>query len=433
VAGHDLEGLTAVAPTDLNRAAEKYLASGRCVLPALRAEKRPAVRGRWEPYKTRLPTAAELRAWFANAQDGLCLVCGAVSGNLEMIDFDFAGELFEPWKARVESASPGLLDRLAVEATPSSGRHAAYRCEADVCGNLKLAQRRRPVADDEVRLDAAGREVVILGGKEYAIRTDAGCRRHVILTLIETRGEGGLFLCDPTEGYDLIQGDLCDLPVLTADERDILLQAAWELNEYVPPVVNGPRPTPGGNGAPLSAPCSNISPPAAQPAKNSPIAAHNADRGPVSADSPHRPGDDFNARGDVRDVLQQHGWSLARAGENEYWRRPGKASGWSATLKDRVFYVFSSNAAPFEHDRAYSPLAVYNTYEDINDGSGTEGNGVDLADLKDPEYLPVPVGTPVWLREAITGAGGTEMLFHFTNEVLGDDNRSSSSSSSSCP
>jgi len=74
---------------------------------------------------------------------------------------------------------------------------------------------------------------------------------------------------------------------------------------------------------------------------------------------------------------------------------------------------------------------AWNTYEDINTGSGTEGNGVDLADLKDPEYLPVPVGTPVWLHEAITGAGGTEMLFHFTNEVLGDDNRSLSSSSSS--
>ena len=32
-------------------------------------------------------------------------------------------------------------------------------------------------------------------------------------------------------------------------------------------------------------------------------------------------------------------------GENEYWRRPGKDKGWSATLKDRVFYVFSSSAA----------------------------------------------------------------------------------------
>ena len=29
---------------------------------------------------------------------------------------------------------------------------------------------------------------------------------------IETRGEGGLFLCSPTDGYDLVQGDLTDVP-----------------------------------------------------------------------------------------------------------------------------------------------------------------------------------------------------------------------------
>ena len=54
-----------------------------------------------------------------------------------------------------------------------------------------------------------------------------------------------------------------------------------------------------------------------------------------------RPGDDFNQRGDVRAVLAQAGWTLAREGSNEYWRRPGKDSGWSATLRDRVFYVFT--------------------------------------------------------------------------------------------
>ena len=57
--------------------------------------------------------------------------------------------------------------------------------------------------------------------------------------------------------------------------------------------------------------------------------------------------------------LQRHGWALAKAGDNEYWRRPGKTSGWSATLKDGVFYVFSSSAAPFEQNRAYSPFSVY--------------------------------------------------------------------------
>jgi hypothetical protein len=81
--------------------------------------------------------------------------------------------------------------------------------------------------------------------------------------------------------------------------------------------------------------------------------------GPVAASTANRPGDDFNNRGDVRAVLLQHGWVLTKPGDNEHWRRPGKTCGMSATLKDRVFYVFSSNAAPFEPHHAYSPFAVY--------------------------------------------------------------------------
>ena len=143
------------------------------------------------------------------------------------------------------------------------------------------------------------------------------------LTLIETRGEGGLFLCAPTPGYELIQGDFTELPVLTETERELLLEAAWALNQYVPDVVVGP-PT-------------------------------------VSAtDAEGRPGDDFNKRGDIRELLQRHGWSPVKTvGENEYWRRPGKTSGWSATLKGNVFYVFSGSASPFEQDRAYVPFSVF--------------------------------------------------------------------------
>jgi len=68
---------------------------------------------------------------------------------------------------------------------------------------------------------------------------------------------------------------------------------------------------------------------------------------------------DFNERGDVGAILAANGWVKVRGGANEYWRRPGKPSGWSATLKDRVLYVFSSNASPFEPNRAYSPFAVF--------------------------------------------------------------------------
>ncbi|MFW5698703.1 MAG: BT4734/BF3469 family protein, partial [Planctomycetota bacterium] len=72
-----------------------------------------------------------------------------------------------------------------------------------------------------------------------------------------------------------------------------------------------------------------------------------------------RPGDDFNQRGELPDLLMHHGWTLDRDGPNQHWCRPGKTGGTSATLKDGVFYVFSSAAPPFEPNQAYGPFAVY--------------------------------------------------------------------------
>ena len=265
-------------------AAKEYRAAGLCALPAVRSEKRPAIAA-WKPYQSRLPTEAELGAWFTNGCDAVCLVAGSVSGHLELIDFDRGGELFDAWAAAIPAE---LLVKLVLETSQSGGSHVIYRCQAQVCGNLKLSQ---------------------------------GQRDGTLVTLIETRGEGGLFLCAPTPGYQLTQGTLVQAPVLTSDERDSLLEAARTLNEFVPEPVE--------HGSPGSSP---------------------PDR---------RPGDDFNERGDVRDLLQRHGWQLVRSGDNEYWRRPGKQQGWSASLKDGVLYVFSSNAAPFEPQRAYSPFSIY--------------------------------------------------------------------------
>ena len=292
-----------------------YQQAGLCVLPALRDEKRPGL-PRWKNFQKRLPTEQEIVSWFRDA-DAACLITGAVSGNLEMIDFDLGGELFEPWAERVRQQSPALLERLVIERSQSGGRHVVYRCVEPICGNLKLAQRLIITPDDQP---------VVTAGKTFRPRK-RGDQYQVNISLIETRGEGGLFLCDPTPGYELLQGQFEELPVLTAEERNALLDAAWSLNESSEG-MSIPSPT-------------------------------------ESLDT--RPGDDFNARGDVRAILKQHGWTLVRGGENEHWRRPGKDSGWSATLKDGVFYVFSSNADPFEPNRGYSPFAVYATLEHNGD------------------------------------------------------------------
>lgn len=291
----------------LQHASLDYLSCGLSVLPALVDEKRPALAG-WKQYQKRLPTQKQIEAWFAEAT-GLCVLTGSVSGNLEMIDFDHEGELFISWCSLVEADLPGLLERLVIERSQSGGRHVIYRSQSAVSGNRKLAQR---------QVEVESSDPVTIAGKRYVPRR-VGAKHIVTFTLIETRGEGGLFLCAPTPGYELEQGFLSDIPTISDAERSVLIAAACSLNESLPAVSQIPKSVLG-------------------------------DR---------RPGDAFNEHGDVRELLSRHGWVLVSGGENEHWRRPGKTVGCSATLRDRVFYVFSSNAAPFEPDRAYAPFTVY--------------------------------------------------------------------------
>ena len=272
--------------------AKAYLMAGLSVLPANKAQKRPRL-PRWNEFQTRLPTEEEVRRWFAEPREAQCLVCGKVSGNLEVIDFDNHGELYSKWKDAIPN---DLLERLVIEQTQSDGYHVAYRFQDEVCGNMKLAE---------------------------------GERDGKMTTLIETRGKGGLILCAPSDGYTLVQGDYTALPVLTGKERETLLTAAWQMNEKPEPGM--PKPS-----------------------------------GCPDEYFENRPGDDFNVRGDVRAVLQKHGWTSlgVQPDGNEHWRRPGKTEGSnSATLKDGVFYVFSSNAAPFESEHGYSPFHVYSLLE----------------------------------------------------------------------
>ena len=288
----------------------QYLASGLSVLPADRLRKCPSVAS-WKEFQERLPTEAEVDSWFRASDDAVCVVCGKVSGNLECIDFDNHGELFGKW---AEELPQELFDRLVIERTPSGGYHVSYRCSEPGCGNLKLA---------------------------------TGMRDGKRTTLIETRGEGGLILCAPSQGYELRQNDYGHLPTLSEKERETLLDAAWKLNELAEEEQPAPRQQ-------EHAAC------AMEPA---------APCGTPSV----RPGDDFNARGDFRALLQKHGWRPLRttADGNEHWQRPGKkGDGTSATLKDGSFYVFSSNAAPFEPEKSYSPFMAYALLEHGGDCAG---------------------------------------------------------------
>src|SRR4051812_32511406 len=44
--------------------------------------------GEWKRYQTQLPTEDDVRAWYSSGRTGLGVVTGAVSGNLEMLEFE---------------------------------------------------------------------------------------------------------------------------------------------------------------------------------------------------------------------------------------------------------------------------------------------------------------------------------------------------------
>ena len=304
--------MTVVAPTFAPRSpiyhtARRAFASGISVVP-IRTDgtKQPALSG-WREYQRRLASEIELNHWFGSTDQGLALVTGAVSGNLEALDFD-CHQTFEAWLRRVQrdAALCALYNHLAwgyLEATPAGGRHLLYRCDR-IEGNQKLAARL------------------------------AGNKRQ---TLIETRGEGGLIIIAPSCGrvhpsgkpYLLLQGGVSSICTITADLRALLFSVAREFDEI--PAVHPP-------------------------------AARKPSRSGASSDS-LRPGDLFNQQASWEEVLSPHDWQLVRyVGDKGEWRRPGKSGpGISATTNwdgSDLLYVFSTSTL-FEPERGYSKFAAY--------------------------------------------------------------------------
>lgn len=274
-----------------------YVRNDLSIIPCA-ITKRPVVTS-WKPYQTCRPAEIDVYRWFwppSPLGEAVAIVTGQVSGNLEVLDFD-APALFAPWYTQALQAG---IRGLPVVQTQSGGYHVYYRAPA-VQGNQKLAVRPQ--------------------GKRHK-------------TLIETRGEGGYVLAPPSAGYTLQDSDLTAIPTLTTQQRQTLLELARSFDQ---------RP--------------------AEPQhvkRTKPRTRHTR----RSRSGGLRPGDDYNRRGDVFDVLGKHRWQLVRrTGEETHWRRPGKSNGTpSATFNyggSNLFFVFSTNAGPFEPERSYSRFGVY--------------------------------------------------------------------------
>jgi hypothetical protein len=297
----------AAANQEIYQAALQAVAQGINVVPiAADGTKRPPFR--WQRYQHERVRREDLVRWFGRwPSAGLGFLTGQISGDLEALDFD-TPEAYIAWRAAMHRRA---LDRLAArlvygyrEATPG-GVHLLYRSPA-VGRNQRLAGR------------------LIANGWQQS--------------LIDTRGEGGLIVVAPSQGkvhpsgqlYVLLEGSVATIPTLSADERERVLSVARSLDEI-----------------PAS--------------RQSEVTERWAERS-WAAGQKRRPGDLYNARTCWADLLGVHGWVwVKRVGEEDYWRRPGKSEGISATTNyggSDLLYVFSTSTC-FPTERGIDKFGAY--------------------------------------------------------------------------
>lgn len=295
---------------DFYQNAQDWLAAGLSLVPiAADASKAPATKylpkedGKpsWNCYREQRVESETLCEWLKHPI-GLGIIGGTISGNLVIFDFD------EPMLAQnfllVAGKDAELADiafNLPQVSTPNDGTHLYLRCTEAVGGSQKLAYN----ANHKTR--------------------------------IETKAEGGYVLapgcpkaCHPNKKtYVLMRGNLSAIPVVTPRILEAFYRIAKLFDEKPPEAEQVTR-----------------------------------EQALPSSNGHKRPGDDYNERGDLDALLLDHGWQKCGATlSKQLWKRPGKSvRGISATSNyadTGLFYVFSSNAQPFEANRAYTKFATF--------------------------------------------------------------------------
>ena len=279
---------------------ERYVNENSLSLIKITAGEKTPV-GSWKEFQSRKLNTQEIKDKFGDVEElRIAIVCGHISGNLELIDidnkFNNVDKLYPEYLKL-----PGVMDiikKCVVEKSMSGGLHIYYRCN-ELQGNMKLAE--WPTGKKNEK------------GKE------------LFETVFETRGEGGYVLCAPSKGYEIIQGSFDTIPKLTPEERETLLSAARSFNNKVTEVKPG------------------------------------TDRKKYKEGSPW----DIYSKSETaltecKQLLEENGWK--RNGNNnkeEYWLRPGKKDGVSASYRENSFRVFSTNADLFDSEKSYLPASVY--------------------------------------------------------------------------
>jgi hypothetical protein len=399
--GKKLQALKRAPEHATLKAALSYLSAGRSVIPT-GGDKIPVIRS-WRQYQERLPTKVEVRSWF-RANHSVAVIGGKVSGNLLMIDQDHdpdREDLLDRWRKELELEAPGLYGRLVVEKTQNHGYHIAALCpDVTLGGSQKLALRSIDVTEKTLaQLKALGIDQtdggctpealskikIAHGHKAYQPRR-AGSRYIIVVTLIETKGEGGYCVVAPSPGYELIQGSWDAVPVVTPTEYEALISCARRLTEYCEPSqVNwGPAEYRGDD---------------------------------------TRPGTDFNERCDLAALLVRHGWKvLKQDGPYQHVLRPGKDGDQKSAsiVAGKILHVFSGNASPFAPGGDYPPFVVYALLEHNGDFSAAAKALAEQGHGKRVESGEEKWSTPLDIFGSTSLAGTPELPFDSLPPVIAE-------------
>jgi len=275
---------------------KKFIKQGLNIIP-VSDKKIPSIKG-WKKYQSEMVNLDEMPEY-----DAVAVITGKVSGNLELIDIDqkycLHGTLRDRYKQLVDDFSPGLWDKLVECTTKGGGFHLVYRCE-EIGTNVKLAS--RPSTPEELEE-----------------------KKEKFKVLIETRAEGGYFLCKPTVGYDVVKNVLLDPPTISKEEREILLRAARALDEVPLPLWESQS----------------------KPQFNS--------EGIPSWEA-------FDDSDEWLNIMKSEGWSVQRETDTKiFLKRPGDSdSKYSGNFdkRHRLMRIFSSSTE-FDNSRSYSPSAIF--------------------------------------------------------------------------
>lgn len=281
-------------------------AAGLCIIPC-RNDGTKAPFGEWKQYQSERPDESQLVAWFSGRYYGMGVVCGEVSGGLQMVEIEGAFR-FRYSEVRDRLNAAGLLEEWDrwltgyAEQSPSGGIHVLVRVlGGDPQGNTKLA----------------------LGPEREC--------------WIETRGEGGFVVVAPSSGavhpsgkpWQLKAGSFHDIAETTPELFEAVCDLLASFDE---------------------GPAAEIEPAVIRP----PQFEGEGWIGEVLALLPP-----------MQQVLQDLGWAYVRdEPRGQLWRRPGKAHGHSARVNQSGRLMVFSSSTPFPLGRrTFDVLDVMLTYE----------------------------------------------------------------------